>query len=81
VAVVTEGGGMTDREMERELWPSEQRVAEIIANVYRETGYGPDREELRDILGARSTKSIPGVRGAQKAGLIRYDENERLVPA
>lgn len=64
-----------------DLWPSEERVAEIVANVYRETGFGPDREELRQILGARSTRSLVGVRGAQKAGLIRYDENERLVPA
>lgn len=64
-----------------ELYPNEQRIVEIVRNVYRETGYGPDREELRQITGARSTRSLVGVRGAQAAGLIHYDEDERFVPA
>jgi hypothetical protein len=55
------------------------RVAEIVATVHRETGYGPTREELAEITGAPSVRQIAGVRRAIRAGLIRY-EDDRLVP-
>lgn len=61
-------------------WPTGERLAEIVANIARETGYGPTREELREFFGAQSTRNLPGVQEAQRLGLIRYDEDGRLVP-
>ncbi len=70
---------MSDSKQHKE-WPDGTRVAEIVVNVHRETGYGPTREELAEIVGARSSRSITGVREAFADGLIRYDDDERLVP-
>ena len=53
------------------------RVAEIVRNVESETGYGPTRDELAEIMNA-DPRSIPGVRLAIAANLVHYAE-DRLV--